>query len=77
MYGKSIDIIKNSIITNKTYFQFIVFGSNFKKYNEKPIEYNKENVDNIINIINNKNADMGDTNINDPLNSIYNDKSYS
>ena len=61
----------------KSYFQFIVFGSNFKKYNEKPIEYNKENIDNIINIINNKNANMGDTNINDPLNSIYNDKSYS
>ena len=83
MYGKSIDLVKKGLLLfiqslpPKSYFQFIGFGSNFKKYNEKPVEYNKENVDNIINIINNMDADMGGTNINDPLNSIYNDKSYS
>ena len=59
-----------------SYFQIIGFGSYFKKYNEEPVEYNKENVDNIIHIINNLKADLGGTNINSPLESIYNSKSY-
>ena len=51
-----------------SYFQLIGFGSNFKKYNEKAVEYNIENIENI-NIINNLGADIGGTNINSPLKS--------
>ena len=52
-------------------------GSNFKKYNEKAVDYNTENVENIINIINNLGADNGSTNINSQLKAIYSDISYS
>ena len=60
-----------------SYFQLIGFGSNFTKYNEKPVEYNKVNVSNIINVINGLKANMGGTNISQPLDSIYKDKCYS
>ena len=58
-------------------FKLIGFGSNFKKYNQEPVIYNKENVDAIINIINELKADLGGTNISGPLDSIYEDECYS
>ena len=65
-------------LPKESYFQLIGFGSDFKKYNEEPVIYNKENVKNIINIINNLDADLGGTNISDPLREIYNsDNVYS
>ena len=82
MTGNSINIVRQSLLLfiqslpPGSYFQIIGFGSYFKKYNEEPVEYNKENVDNIIHIINNLKADLGGTNINSPLESIYNSKSY-
>ena len=83
MYGNSINLVKQGLLLfiqslpPDSYFQLIGFGTNFKKYNEEPVEYNQENVENIINIINGLDANMGGTNINSPLQSIYNDKSYS
>ena len=83
MEGESIELVKQGLLLfiqslpPNSYFQLIGFGTDFKKYNKEPVEYNKENVDNIINIINNLDADMGGTNINDPLKAIYNDKSYA
>ena len=83
MYGESIQLVKQGLLLfiqslpPNSYFQLIGFGSEFKKYNEGPVEYNQKNVRNIIEIINNLDADMGGTNINDPLKAIYNDKSYS
>ena len=82
MEGNSIKIVRQSLLLfiqslpPGSYFQIIGFGSYFKKYNEEPVEYNKKNVDNIMNIINNLEADLGGTNINSPLESIYNSKSY-
>ena len=65
-------------LPKESYFQLIGFGSDFKKYNEEPVIYNKENVKNIINIINSLDADLGGTNISDPLREIYNsDNVYS
>ena len=79
MRGKSIDLVKQSLLLfiqslpPKSYFQLIGFGSGFKKYNDQPVEYNKENVSNIINVINSLKADMGGTNISGPLDDIYKD----
>ena len=80
MEGESIHLVKKGLllfIKSLSYFQLIGFGIDFKKYNEEPVEYNQKNIENIIDIINNLDADMGGTNINSPLESIYSDTSYS
>ena len=83
MEGESIHLVKKGLLLfikslpPKSYFQLIGFGTDFKKYNEEPVEYNQKNIENIIDIINNLDADMGGTNINSPLQAIYNDNSYS
>ena len=83
MRGNSIDLVKQALLLFiqslpvNSYFQLIGFGTNFKKYNEEPVIYNKENVEKIINIINSLRADLGGTNISSPLSAIYNDNNYS
>ena len=83
MRGNSINLVKQALLLFikslpvNSYFQLIGFGTNFKKYNEEPVLYNKENVENIINIINGLKADLGGTNISSPLSAIFNDNSYS
>jgi len=84
MSGNAIELVRSSLLLfiqslpKESYFQLIGFGSDFKKYNEEPVIYNKENVKNIINIINSLDADLGGTNISDPLREIYNsDNVYS
>ena len=82
MKGKPIELVKKALLLfikslpPGSYFQFIGFGTNFKKYNENPVEYNQNNVDNIINIINNIKADMRGTNMGSPLKDIYDNKIY-
>ena len=83
MRGNSIDLVKQALLLFiqslpvNSYFQLIGFGTDFKKYNEEPVIYNKENVEKIINIINSLRADLGGTNISSPLSAIYNDNNYS
>ena len=83
MRGEPIELVKKALLLfiqslpANSYFQLIGFGSDFKKYNNEPVIYNKENVDNIIKIINGLDADLGGTNINAPLRSIFNDDCYS
>ena len=83
MSGEPIELVKKSLLLfikslpSGSYFQFIGFGTDFKKYNEEPVEYNKKNVEDIINIINKMNANFGGTNISGPLKAIYNDNKYS
>ena len=83
MSGKPIELVKKALLLfiqslpEQSYFQLIGFGSDFKKYNQEPVIYNKENVDAIINIINELKADLGGTNISGPLDSIYKDECYS
>ena len=82
MSGKSIELVRQALIISikslppKLYFQLIGFGIHFRKYNEIPVINNEKNVNDIINIIKEMEADMGGTNIVDPLRSIYNDNSY-
>ena len=83
MSGKPIELVKKALLLfiqslpEQSYFQLIGFGSDFKKYNEEPVIYNKENVNNIINIINGLSANLGGTNISGPLSDIYNNECYS
>ena len=83
MRGKSIDLVKQALLLfiqslpAGSYFQLIGFGSTFKKYNEESVEYNQENVSNIIKTINDLKANMGGTNISAPLDAVYKDNYYS
>jgi uncharacterized protein YegL len=80
MRGNSISLVKKALtlfiqsLPPKSYFQLIGFGSNFHKYNPTPVEYNKENVKNIISQINGLEASMGGTNISSPLKDIFENK---
>ena len=80
MRGNSIDLVKKALVLfiqslpPKSYFQLIGFGTSFHKYNQNPVEYNKDNVKNILSIINNLKADMGGTNISEPLKDIFENK---
>ena len=83
MDGTPIELVKKSLLLfiqslpKKSYFQLIGFGSEYTKYNEKPVEYTKKNVKIIKDIINDLNADLGGTDIYKPLEDIYNDEEYS
>ena len=54
-----------------SYYQIIGFGSNFKKYDEKPKEYIKDNIEQSIKLIEKLGANLGGTNIYSPLKDIY------
>ena len=82
MSGKSIELVKQALILfmqslpPKSYFQLIGFGSNYEKYNQKPVEYNKENVESIMETINKLRANKGGTNLFSPLDDIFKSKDY-
>ena len=59
-----------------SYYQIIGFGSSFRKYDKTPKEYNKKNIKESIDIINNLTADLGGTDIYLPLKDIYDSKDY-
>ena len=58
-----------------SYYQIIGFGSKYKLYDDKPKEYNQENIQKSIKIVESLKGNMGGTNIYDPLNYIYNSNS--
>ena len=60
-----------------SYFQLIGFGSRYVKINEKPVEYNKENVKSTMDKIKNLNANLGGTDIFTPLKYIFNNIKYN
>ena len=82
MSGRPIELVKQALLLfiqslpAESYFQLIGFGSSFQKYNKEPVIYNKENIENIIQVINGLKANLGGTNIVSPLSSIYSDKCY-
>ena len=74
--SKALELFLQSLPAN-SYYQLIGFGSNFKKYDEYPKKYTKENIHKSLEIIKSLNADLGGTNIYSPLKSIYeNEKEY-
>ena len=82
MAGSSMRLVSESLLfflqslPKDSYFQLIGFGSTFKKINEKPLFYNKENVKSTMDIVKNLKADLGGTNISSPLKDIFNSKDY-
>ena len=82
MRGNSIDLVKKALVLfmqslpQKSYFQLIGFGTDYKKYHESPIEYNKANVKKTLEIINGLQPNMGGTNISYPLKDIFESKVY-
>ena len=83
MNGDSIEIASKALLLflqslpAGSYYQIIGFGSEFKKYDEIPKIYNENNIKKSKEIINKLKADLGGTNIYNPLNDIYNsDKIY-
>ena len=77
MSGNSIHIVSKALelflqsLPVDSYYQIIGFGSNFIKYDETPKEYTKTNIENSLKIIKTLNANLGGTNIYDPLKDIY------
>ena len=82
MRGNSMDLVKKALVLfmqslpQKSYFQLIGFGSDFRKYHDTPKEYNKANVHSTLEIINGLRANMGGTNISSPLKDIFESKVY-
>ena len=80
MSGSPIELVRNSLLIfiqslpKNSYFQIIGFGSNFKKYNEYPVEYNINNINEIKEIMKKLEGDMGGTDIVKPLKNIFDNK---
>ena len=68
---KALNLFMQSLPAN-SYYQLIGFGSIFVKYDEIPKEYNQKNIEESLKTIENLEADLGGTNIFDPLKDIYN-----
>ena len=82
MGGESIQLCSKSLLlflqslTKGCYFHLIGFGSDFEYFSKEPLEYTKENVKDLTNIIKNLNADKGGTDLYKPLNSIFENPIY-
>ena len=80
MSGERIELCKNSLLlflqslNEKCYFLLIRFGSTYEYYTDKPLEYNKINIKNIMDKIKNLSADKGGTELYKPLIDIYENK---
>ena len=83
MYGAPMEIVIQSLLLflqslpKGSYFQLIGFGSYFVKINEKPVEYNKENVKSTMDKIKCLTANLGGTNIYTPLEHIFKNIHYN
>ena len=82
MRGDRIELCSKSLLLflqslNKgCFFQLIGFGSKFEYFSKEPLEYNKENVQNLMNIIKKLNADKGGTDLYKPLKDIFENQIY-
>ena len=82
MSGNRIELCTKSLLlflqslNQKSYFQLVGFGSNYEYFSEKPLEYNKTNIKNLMDIIKSLKADKGGTELYKPLENIYNNKIY-
>ena len=82
MSGKSIELCNKALLLflqsphEGCFFQLVGFGLRFKYYTKEPLEYSKENISKLMEIIRNLSADKGGTRLYEPLNDIYNNKLY-
>ena len=83
MKGRAIELCRKSLLlflyslNKNSYFQLIGFGYGFEYYNEKPLQYTKENVNNLINIIKKLDANKGGTNLYSVLQNIFQNSIYN
>ena len=73
--AKALQIFIQSLPAG-SYYQLIGFGSRFKKYDETPKEYNKDNINKSLKIIEKLDDSLGGTNIYDPLKDIFSSDVY-
>ena len=74
--SKALELFIQSLPVG-SYYQIIGFGSDYKVYDDKPKEYNMNNIKNSLEMIKKLDADLGGTNIAGPLKYIYDsDKIY-
>lgn len=69
-YLKCLLIFIKSLPEN-CYFNIVRFGSNYVPLFEKPVLYTKENVDIALNLANSLKADLGCTNLSEPLSHVF------
>ena len=79
MGGNPIKLVCESLLIflqslpKNSYYQLIGFGTDFEKYNEKPVFYSRDNINETFNIIKKIDANKGGTNISKPLKNIFED----
>ena len=77
MCGDSIKIASKGLklflqsLPEKSYYQIIGFGSEYKAYDETPKEYTQENIKKSLEIIDHLDADLGGTDIYSPLKYVF------
>ena len=77
MSGESIKIASKGLklflqsLPEKSYYQIIGFGSQYKAYDETPKEYTQENIKKSLEIIDHLNAELGGTDIYSPLKYVF------
>ena len=83
MSGKPINIVKETLLfflqslPKNSYYQLIGFGSNFKYISSKePLEYTVENVQKTIKKVKKLKADLGGTQLFEPLKDIFNNNNF-
>ena len=83
MSGKPINIVKETLLfflqslPKNSYYQLIGFGSNFKYISsEEPLEYTVENVQKTIKKVKKLKADLGGTQLFEPLKDIFNNNNF-
>ena len=83
MDGEPINLVKEALtlliqsLPKDSYYQLIGFGSEFTKYDNIPKKYTKNNIKSTKSFIKSLDAELGGTNIQDPLKSIFSDKCYT
>ena len=77
MSGEPIEIAKQALklflqsLPVGSYYQLVGFGSNYVKYDKEPKEYTQKNISEALKTIEKLDANMGGTEIYDPLLNIY------
>ncbi|MCQ2820736.1 MAG: VIT and VWA domain-containing protein, partial [archaeon] len=77
MSGRSINTVKEVLklflpsLPKGSFYQLIGFGSTYNKYNNTPVKLSSEEVNKSLEIINKIKADLGGTDIYEPLKEIY------
>ena len=82
MSGSRIELCNKALLlflqslNEGCFFQLIGFGSDFEYYTKEPLEYNKDNISQLMDIIKNLSASKGGTELFSPLKNIYNSNLY-